>query len=99
MSKDDEIRSNTIFTIGVIFYKSVSNQSLHEFYPKAIEDLLNLAKSEQNKQSFDNICGTLCRLCMCCLTAGIQTIDYQSVCYNMLIKFIIIIIVIYFLNF
>ncbi len=80
MSRDDEIRSNAIFTIGVIFYKSISNSSLHEFYPKAIEDLLILAKSEQNKQSFDNICGTLCRLCMCCLTAGVQAIDYQAVC-------------------
>ena len=73
-STEDEIRSNTIYTIGVLC--SQSRNTLQEFYSKIINDLLVMIKTEKHKQSQDNICGTLCRLFMCCMSSNSQNINY-----------------------
>lgn len=69
-SNDDEIRSNTIFTIGVLC--SQSNHALSQYYSQIVTDLYSVIKKEKNKQSMDNVCGTLCRLFVC-ITTGPQT--------------------------
>jgi hypothetical protein len=76
-SSDDEIRSNTIFTIGVLC--SQSNNALSPFYPQILNDLYQIAKKEKNKQSLDNICGTLCRLFSFSTIAQLSNIDYELV--------------------
>jgi hypothetical protein len=76
-SNDDEIRSNTIFTIGVLCSKS--NNALSKYYVQIVSDLYAIIKKEKNKQSLDNVCGSLARMFMCCSSANIQTVDYESV--------------------
>jgi hypothetical protein len=38
-----------------------------------------MIKTEKHKQSQDNICGTLCRLFMCCMSSNSQNINYELV--------------------
>ncbi|CAF0848327.1 unnamed protein product [Brachionus calyciflorus] len=70
-----EIRSNTIYTIGVLCSQSAN--ALSQYYPQIITDLYQLVKKEKNKQTLDNICGSLCRLCLCCFSANVQTVDFE----------------------
>ena len=79
-SNEEEIRSNTIFTIGVLC--SQSRNALSGYYHQIINDLLNILKTEKNKQTLDNICGTLCRLFICGVSSNIQQIDYELVTNN-----------------
>ena len=76
-SNDDEIRSNAIFTIGVLC--SQSKNALSQFYPQIIQDLYSILKKEKNKQSMDNVCGSLARLFVCANLANTQSIDYDLV--------------------
>jgi hypothetical protein len=76
-SNDDEIRSNTIFTIGVLC--SQSNNALSKYYVQVITDLYAIIKKEKNKQSLDNVCGSLARMLVCATSSGIQNVDYESV--------------------
>ena len=76
-SNDDEIRSNTIFTVGVLC--SQSNNALSKYYTQIITDLFAIIKKEKNKQSLDNVCGSLARMLVCATSANIQNIDYESV--------------------
>ena len=81
-STNEEIKSNSIFTLGVLC--SQSGTSLNQHYSQLVSELFNMTKLEQNKQTLDNICGTLCRLYICCLRANIQGMDYDTV---LLIRF------------
>lgn len=75
LSTDDEIKSNTIFTLGMLCSQSAN--SLQQFYPQIVNDLLEILKHEKNKQTLDNICGTLCRLFIACMSVNLQTVNYE----------------------
>lgn len=72
---DDEIKSNTIFTLGVLC--SQSNSSLQQYYPQIINDISEILKYEKCKQTLDNICGTLCRIVLSCISINLQEINYE----------------------
>ena len=76
-SPDDEVKSNTIFTIGIMC--SLSANCLQQFYPQVISDIFEILKTEKCKQTLDNICGTLCRLFSASVSANQQSIDYELV--------------------
>ena len=78
IDSDDEVRSNTIFTVGVLC--SQSNGALKAEYENIIKDLLIILNNEKNKQVFDNICGTLCRICFSGVFLNVPNVDYGMVC-------------------
>ena len=75
--RDDEVKSNTIYTIGVLC--SQSNGALKDEYESIIKELLVILSHEKNKQTIDNICGTFCRLCMSGIALNVANIDYAMV--------------------
>lgn len=75
LSTDDEIKSNTIFTLGMLC--SQSDNQLQQFYPQIINDLLEILKHEKCKQTLDNICGTMCRVFLGAMTVNLQNINYE----------------------
>jgi len=77
-STDNEIKSNTIFTLGMLCSQSPDN-CLQQYYPQVINDLLEILKHEKCKQTLDNICGTLCRLFLACMSANLQGVNYDVV--------------------
>lgn len=74
-STEEDLKSNAMFSIGIICLKS--DNSLSSLYPKVVSDLYAILENEKNKQTIDNICGTLARLFICSTSANLQTIDYQ----------------------
>ena len=74
---DDEVRSNTIFTAGVLC--SQSNGALKHEYENIVKNLFIILNNEKNKQVFDNVCGTLCRICLSGVLLNVSNIDYSMV--------------------
>jgi hypothetical protein len=78
LDRDDEVRSNTIFTTGVLC--SQSNGALKDEYEKLAKDMFVILNSqEKNKQVLDNVCGTLCRICFSGVALNVPNIDYVAV--------------------
>lgn len=75
LSIDNEIKSNTIFTLGMLC--SQSGNSLQQYYPQIVNDLMETLKHEKCKQTLDNICGTLCRIFLACMAVNLQNINYE----------------------
>ena len=76
---DDEVRSNTIFTVGVLC--SQSDGALNNEYENIIKDLFIILNNEKNKQVLDNICGTLCRICYSGFLMNVSNISYATVSF------------------
>jgi len=74
-SSEEEIKSNTIFSVGVLC--SQSKGSLKQFYSQIINDLFEILKSEKCKQTLDNICGTMCRLFICSAEVNLEGLNYE----------------------
>lgn len=75
VATDDEIKSNTIYTMGMLC--SQSGNSLQQYYPQITSDLMEILKTEQCKQTLDNICGTLCRVFLASMAINLQGINYD----------------------
>lgn len=82
-STEDEIKSNTIFSIGVLC--SQSKDSLKQYYPQIVNDLFEILKIEKCKQTMDNICGTMCRLFMACVSSNIEGVNYELVSIHFIV--------------
>ena len=84
-STDEEIRSNTIYTIGVLC--SQSKNALCQFYVQIVNDLVELVKIEKSKQTLDNICGTLCRVLLSSIESNLNYVNYELVTFYMSLFF------------
>lgn len=83
-STEDEIKSNTIFAIGVLCTQS--KDALKQYYAQIVNDLFEILKIEKCKQTLDNICGTMCRLFLCCITTSLEGLNYELVTKILYIK-------------
>ncbi len=77
-STDNEIKSNTIFTLGMLCAQA-SNNCLQQYYLQIINDVLEILKHEKSKQTLDNICGTLCRMFLACMSVNLQEVNYDLI--------------------
>ncbi|XP_068094207.1 importin-4 [Hyperolius riggenbachi] len=58
--KDDEVRSNAVFGLGVL--AEHGGASVHQHYPKLLSVLSSIISCEKNAQALDNVCGAVCRM-------------------------------------
>uniref|UniRef100_V9KAN5 Importin-4 n=1 Tax=Callorhinchus milii TaxID=7868 RepID=V9KAN5_CALMI len=57
---DDEVRSNSVFGIGVLVEHG--KESMHTHYPSLLNILSSIISREQNRRVLDNVCGAVSRM-------------------------------------
>lgn len=58
--KDDEVRSNSVFGLGVL--AEHGGASMHKHYPKLLSVLSAIISCEKNGRALDNVCGAVSRM-------------------------------------
>ncbi|XP_018412184.1 PREDICTED: importin-4 [Nanorana parkeri] len=58
--KDDEVRSNSVFGLGVL--AEHGGAAMHKHYPKLLSVLSSIISCEKNGQALDNVCGAVSRM-------------------------------------
>ncbi|KAM4710354.1 importin-4 [Discoglossus pictus] len=60
--QDHEVRSNSVFGLGVLVEHG--GASMHQHFPKLLALLSSLITSDKDPQVLDNVCGAVCRMIM-----------------------------------
>ncbi|XP_063769721.1 importin-4 isoform X1 [Pseudophryne corroboree] len=58
--EDDEVRSNSVYGLGVL--AEHGGGAMHKHYPKLLSVLSSIISSEKNAQALDNVCGAVSRM-------------------------------------
>nr|DBA22463.1 TPA: hypothetical protein GDO54_013489 [Pyxicephalus adspersus] len=58
--KDDEVRSNCVFGLGVL--AEHGGAAMHKHYPKLLSILSSIISCEKNGRALDNVCGAVSRM-------------------------------------
>ncbi|XP_052817169.1 importin-4-like [Mya arenaria] len=58
--EDDEVRSNSVYSLGVLM--SICAQKLHGHIPEVLKLLFGVLGNEKNGRVIDNVCAATCRL-------------------------------------
>ncbi|OWF34795.1 Importin-4 [Mizuhopecten yessoensis] len=60
--EDDEVRSNSVFAVGVLL--ATSGETLFSRYPEVLKCLFDAMSKAENPRLLDNICAATCRMIM-----------------------------------
>ena len=72
--EDEEVRSNSIFALGVLMANTGDKLFLH--YPEVMKQLFTILNKESNGQVIDNVCAATCRM----ITANKGGVPLPQVC-------------------